>query len=358
MAQKQISIHSSAPVQRAAGWAAAHPWVVVLATVVIGLLAAFGAELLDGRSDSSDSDWDALREIGGALVASAGVGVVLLLVEQRRDAERDAHDQEIASEQRRQMLAVQLAVTRDLTGIILAGQDLRNITLAGRNLTDADFTGCDLTDANLSGATLIGATFDDTQLTRTDLSTANLERAHFHESQMFDTNLYHASMRSAHVSRCKLVRVIASDAEFIEASLAHNVIIQGEFRRSDFTDATIGKYDKIYRSDFEETDFTRAVVSGVRFSDDLPCEMPAGAEDPDLDKHWDYLDGRCSFYLSVWDETDISNSDFSTVGSSITGLDPDRMTSVKWSKNKNPTWPESWGQQQIERLQGAINDVD
>lgn len=69
-------------------------WVIGLAAVV-GVVMAFGAEhpRFEGRDYA-----DAWRETGGAIVAGAVIAAIVVLFEDKRDAERARRDEELASD--------------------------------------------------------------------------------------------------------------------------------------------------------------------------------------------------------------------------------------------------------------------
>jgi hypothetical protein len=68
---------------------------------------------------------------------------------------------------------------RDLTGIVLQGNDLTGVNFAGQNLGNGRFESAKLDGADLSRANLASARFDAATLTGANLSHANLTNASF-----------------------------------------------------------------------------------------------------------------------------------------------------------------------------------
>jgi uncharacterized protein YjbI with pentapeptide repeats len=97
-------------------------------------------------------------------------------------------------------LATELAVKEDLSGIILAGHDMREFVLVGRDLSGANLSDTDLYLSNLAWTNLPQATltfanlelasFDGADLTCANLGWANVSNAVFLEANLTNVNLH------------------------------------------------------------------------------------------------------------------------------------------------------------------------
>ena len=72
-----------------------------------------------GSLRGAGSVWESLQEVGGGIVAGAVVGAVLHAMAERNERRRDEHDRELADQDRRHRLVVELAVIRDISSMNL-----------------------------------------------------------------------------------------------------------------------------------------------------------------------------------------------------------------------------------------------
>jgi uncharacterized protein YjbI with pentapeptide repeats len=87
--------------------------------------------------------------------------------------------------------------THDLSGIIVAYNDLVGGNFVGQKLTSASFGGANLTDADFRDANLTNTSFRGATLTNADFSTANLTNASFLDATLTNTNFTGADSRGA-----------------------------------------------------------------------------------------------------------------------------------------------------------------
>lgn len=127
-------------------------------------------------------------QTGSAILTSAVVGGVLLLLQFWADGRAENRDQ-------RKSIALQ----RDLSGIRLVGVDLGGIDMTGKQLRDAD-----LSESDLRGASLI----------KTDLTGARLA-----EADMRDSQLRGARLAGAYLTGADLRNADGFDAHFEGAQL-------------------------------------------------------------------------------------------------------------------------------------------
>ena len=135
---------------------------------------------------------------------------------------------------------------RNLTGLSLKKQDLRNIILKGANLAGVDFSGSDLSGADFFGADLecadlheailTGADFRGANLSRTILSSCNLQGADFsaggisgsENAKLTDARLDHALLCRANLSGCDMSGAELADADLSGADLTSAVLVGAE----------------------------------------------------------------------------------------------------------------------------------
>lgn len=149
---------------------------------IVGLTLLLGWIGWEGESDKDGFQED--QELGVGLLTGGLIGSALLLIDERRESERDRHDAKLAADQMRHSLITALTMKDDLSGVVLSGQDLTGLvaagrTLSGANLSRAILTKADLVDSDLSSANLKRATLRGANLEGADMSGANLERADF-----------------------------------------------------------------------------------------------------------------------------------------------------------------------------------
>jgi hypothetical protein len=173
------------------------PWFAVTAGV-LALLLFFAAHIAD------HIDWlEGLAvEGGGCLFDVILFGVILSLVEQRRDRLREiSHLRRNLEDWRtweaeegvlRKVSAIRSinrlkAELPPLAECVLPGAKLERVYLKGADLSGADLSSADLRRALLSGADLAGANLASANLTGADLSQANLTDAFLAETDLTET---------------------------------------------------------------------------------------------------------------------------------------------------------------------------
>lgn len=175
---------------------ARHVWIVLGILVLAGLVMA--SPSITG--DVPNLNGDASREIGGALIAGAVVGAVLLLWEEGLEGRRTEHDKRLAEAQAKRdewtALMIQMASLgvnlvqldlrgRDLHGLLVPNKanlgasqfnkaNLRRAYLRHTHVGDSSFCGADLSGANLSGLNGSNVNFSDAILAGADFTDAQL----------------------------------------------------------------------------------------------------------------------------------------------------------------------------------------
>ena len=135
---------------------------------------------------------------------------------------------------------------RNMAGLVLKDQGLKNIILKGTNLSGADLSGCDLSGADLFGADLEGANLQGAKLTGVDFRGANLTRAilsncHLQGSdfssggdsgddntRLTEAKLDHAMLCEANLNGCDMSGAELIDADLTGADLSKAVLIGAE----------------------------------------------------------------------------------------------------------------------------------
>lgn len=349
------------------------PASLVVILGMLGLVLSTVAEV----ADTDASDWDALREIGGALVVSAAVGAVLYLMEKRREDARDAHDRQIAQEQgerderlaveqKRHLLVATIATQRSIDGLVLDAQDLKGIVLAGRDLSgtsfkDADLSGADLTGANLNRANLEGANLTRANLEGANLTNANLERATLREADLSRAELAHVSAHGADFTGATLIgtRLIdfwAIEAKFDNAYAFDFLAVWVFLRNSSFKDATLGKYGTFAKADLEGVVFSGATLSHIDFLGGLPQTM-ISLGTPGRWAHSLATESGCNFDLIEWQKASINGINLSE-STGIYAIRPGDLSDVSWNPLKPPKWPTTWSEDEISGVKNHFDGIE
>lgn len=132
----------------------------------------------------------------------------------------------------------------DLTGLSLAGKDLRGM----------DFSGAKLVETVLHRANLSGAKFEFTMLTRANLSEANLEGASFDGADLSEAKLLKAKLKDAHFQPKELK---TGDGQSTGRFLSPNLT------RADFSGADLSGVD-LREAKLERTVLAGANLTGTR----------------------------------------------------------------------------------------------
>lgn len=143
--------------------------------------------------------------LGSNLIGASAVALAVFLVETKRDRRFSEYAQQHA-------LIMQVALSRDLSGVDLSGRDLtglsfRNRTLKGANLEHAVLAGVDLSYADLSGANLRHA-----NLQGAELNSADLRLADFGYAWMSHSRLILADCRGASFVKADMSKVVGAGA--------------------------------------------------------------------------------------------------------------------------------------------------
>jgi uncharacterized protein YjbI with pentapeptide repeats len=179
---------------------------------------------------------------------------------------------------------------RDLRGISLIGEDLREVDLSGCNLTGADLSETDLSRSvlarcDLSGATLFKAVLDGSELMGAKLCGAKMQecsavRAGFGHADLSGADLFQANLQGA--------------------TLTGGVLLGADLRAANLEEA------RIRETDLREVDFTRARLRGA----DLCKSRVAGADFHNADLRESRLRALEGFDKATWVGADIRDVDF------------------------------------------------
>jgi uncharacterized protein YjbI with pentapeptide repeats len=164
-------------------------------------------------SDTPSADSD----LGSALLGALAVGLAVLLLEHRLDADARARDDAAAVERQRQdarhHAQILVALNRDLTGIDLGDRDLSRFYLRGRTLEGAWLARADLTSANLHHANATGAVLIEVDLEGGYLQAASLRGAALPRATLIGTNLEGADLTAAYLGGADLRQANLREAD-------------------------------------------------------------------------------------------------------------------------------------------------
>ena len=123
---------------------------------------------------------------------------------------------------------------RNLSGIVLGGNDLSSWNLSDQDLSGAYFSSADLRHADLSGADL-----SHTDAVSADLSGANLAGANLTRANLARSNLHGADLRSASLSGAGLGTARLNDANLSNADLSGATFYATDVTNAEFSGADI-----------------------------------------------------------------------------------------------------------------------
>ena len=140
------------------------------------------------------------------------------------EAERVAHDTELAEEAAERAPRGERLSKEEVLAMLATGGSLAGANLTGLDLTGVDFRAANLTETKLDRAILVGALLAKTDLTRASLRFANLRGAILDEAvasgvDMSGANLAEASLRGAVLSNAHLGDTDFSNARLERAEL-------------------------------------------------------------------------------------------------------------------------------------------
>lgn len=137
---------------------------------------------------------------------------------------------------------------KDLSGAVLGGVELKNLTSAGAVLRKTDLSGADLSHSLLIFPNFYRATMYSTSIHNTVFLGGDLVRTNFNEADL---------------SKSALIGVEAREANFENANLRETVLVRANLQDTNFTNANLANA-RLASSDVSGADFTEADLSGAR----------------------------------------------------------------------------------------------
>lgn len=168
----------------------------------------------------------------------------------------------------------------DLTGLNLAGKNLRQADFSGclmkymdlseSNFQEASLYACDLSFANLQGASFVRADLRGSRIESANLVEANLERADLRSGSISSDGQYHppqpVNFRGANLSGSRLIGSMANHADFSDAIMAHANIQQADLRGASFVGADLSGAD-IAGVQLSGANLDNAILAGVNLGE-------------------------------------------------------------------------------------------
>jgi uncharacterized protein YjbI with pentapeptide repeats len=191
----------------------------------------------------------ARRDLGLALLTGAMIAFAVLLIQilvETRAHEDDQRRQRAAEQQQRdadrQSLQISVGAS-NLSGIGLAGDDLKNFYLGHKTLVEANLRkthleNATLVHADLRRSDLTGAWLADADLSQADLRLAAVDGAHLERAQLTLANLDGATLEHAHLEDAVLVAATAN-ADFKGASLQRAHLDDAQLANANLIDANL-----------------------------------------------------------------------------------------------------------------------
>lgn len=224
-----------------------------------------------GLASSELSALETLQQISVGLLTGGLIGVALLIIEQRREDERDAHDDHLARRQQRHLLAVALATKDDLRAIKLAGQDLQGVVLGFRDLSQADLYRSDLRGANLREAKLAGS----------GCRYANMAAALLWQTDLSDADLSDADLSGANFTKASLIGSNLARADLTEAQFPGADLTGADLTGANLSGARFRGGINEYGMDLPPSNLTKASIDEVWWYPEMPPEWPHGCAMPE-----------------------------------------------------------------------------
>ena len=152
-------------------------------------------------------------------------------------------------------------LSNPLTGVYLAGKDLRHITFVGSDVSGADFSAATLDNtSNFNGCTADGAIFNQAKLQNWVANGLTFKNCSFNGA-----NFTGASLTSSVLNGCVLNQAVFASAILQITDFTNAVMVGCQFTGAVVTD-TIFKGATLTNSDFSTA---KAALLGVDFSDAL-----------------------------------------------------------------------------------------
>jgi uncharacterized protein YjbI with pentapeptide repeats len=196
-------------------------WIIVAFAVAVLLCSVVPGVYLwwPSRQKASSRTDLGVALMAGAVIAFAVLGVQVLVDDRVRSF---AAEREEEAEHRN--LELQLALSNDLTGIRLDGQEFDGLHLYGKPLKSASLVGTTLTRSVLSDADLTEAALDGADLSGTVAIGAKLGKALMNDARLPNAILRGADLTGAELERANLIGVdlvgaILKDARLVDADL-------------------------------------------------------------------------------------------------------------------------------------------
>ncbi|MGH1491803.1 MAG: pentapeptide repeat-containing protein [Acidimicrobiales bacterium] len=212
-----------------------------------------------------------VQQISVGLLTGGLIGVTLLIIEQRREDERDAHDDHLARRQQRHLLAVALATKDDLREIKLAGQDLQGVVLSFRDLSGADLYRSELRNANLREA----------DLTSSICRHADMADALFWEADLTNADLAQADLSGANFTKATLVRTNLTKADLTRAQFPGADLTGADLTGANLSGAKFGGGANEYGMDLPPSKIATVSIGEVWWDANNPPQWPLGFEPPE-----------------------------------------------------------------------------
>ncbi|MCK9894003.1 TIR domain-containing protein [Frankia sp. AgB32] len=120
------------------------------------------------------------------------------------------------------------AVSSDLRGVSLRGEDLSSRNMRGVNLSGADLTDARLVGTNLSGAVLHGTRLAAARLDLADLSGADLTGADLTRARLLGVNLTGAVLDGAQVEQAAIISAVGEPGQLADARARGAAVAPGQ----------------------------------------------------------------------------------------------------------------------------------
>ncbi|MBC2713115.1 MAG: DUF2169 domain-containing protein [Desulfosarcina sp.] len=217
----------------------------------------------------------------------------------------------IAPEMTREIVIDQFADTKDITGL-----NLENLDLSGIDFSGGKLNGAVLSHANLSGAVFVNADLTETVLEKANLASVNLqhavlENADFTAADLSGANLCKALMTDAVFDHAKMTDARIDDADasgasFIEADLSGASFANSVLSGADFSVSNLSKVN-FTGANLAEATVEGAQGPGVVMDEANVTELRASEKCNFTGGSFKMVSGK----ESIWEEADLSGSDFS-----------------------------------------------
>jgi uncharacterized protein YjbI with pentapeptide repeats len=185
-------------------------------------------------------------------------------------------------------------VPRDLRGIFLVGEDLRDGDFSGCDLSDADLTDSNLSGAkfvksNLKGAVLSRACLEGSEFLGADLGEADLsecvgQRASFGHADLSEARLFQADLREATFGGAKLQNADLRIAQLRKANIQNADLTFADFTRADLSGSDLSESD-VFQATFVYADLTGSRLKRIKRFERANW---IGADIRDMDLHGAY----------------------------------------------------------------------